>query len=361
MTTSATFTDSLLSPLDRARSALFVRAARVSLLRPLLLEKRRRIPALLLAHASVALVLSVLWPTLLLIVGPLVLGVPHLISDVRYLVLRSALSRLTRWLLLGGGALLLLVRASELAGLRGMPRVELGTAALLTLGVVAVAAPRLKSRRVLGALLVTLGLAALGLAWPRQARLLLGHGHNLVALGIWAFMFCRSRPRALGVVALLLGATALLLATPLAWWGFQRGLPQSFGLHVFAAADTLAPGIRSTPLALGIVASFAFLQSVHYAVWLHAIPQEATRGEGTLTFRMSFRALVAELGRPLLALLVLLVLAVPLAGCFAPLRAQASYLSLSAFHGYLELAALALFWVRADAGQHATQGAATCC
>jgi len=132
-------------------------------------------------------------------------------------------------------------------------------------------------------------------------------------------------------------------------------------LHAFAAADTLAPGVRDTALALGIVASFAFLQSVHYAVWLHAIPQEATRGEGTLTFRMSFRALVADFGWPMLALSTLLILAVPLAGLVAPLRAQATYLSLSAFHAYLELAALALIWVRGGEAGRASPSAGACC
>src|SRR6188472_4040084 len=110
---ATTFTDSLLSPLDRARTALFVRATRVPLLRPVLLEKRRRVPALLLLHASAALVLSVLSPTLLLIAGPLLLGVPHLLADLRYLVLRPALSRALRRLLLGGCAALFLARLFE--------------------------------------------------------------------------------------------------------------------------------------------------------------------------------------------------------------------------------------------------------
>jgi hypothetical protein len=150
------------------------------------------------------------------------------------------------------------------------------------------------------------------------------------------------------------------LTTPLAWWGFVHGLPSAFGLHAFVAADTLAPGVEDVTLALGVVASFAFLQSVHYAVWIHAIPQEATRGEGTLTFRMSFRALVSELGWPILALSALLILAVPVAGLVAPLRAQTTYLSLSAFHAYLELWALSYFWVRAGDAQPASSSARAC-
>jgi hypothetical protein len=356
MTTSVTtFTESLLSPLDRARTALFVRAARVARLRRVVLEKRRRVPALLLTHAAAALVLSVLAPTLLLVVGPLLLGVPHLLADVRYLVLKPALPRAARVSLLGGSATLLLVRVAELLGLPRLAGLEHGLAALWIASSIVVAAPTLRSLRVAVSLGVTLGLAGLALSWPGQSRLVLAHAHNGVALAVWAFLFCRSRGRALGVIFVLFCAAALLVASPLAWWGFLHGLPASLGLHAFAAADQLAPGIHDTPLALGLVASFAFLQSVHYAVWLHAIPQEATRGEATLSFRMSFRALLADFGWPALGLAVAVVLLVPLSGLLAPLRTQATYLSLATFHAYLELAALALFWVRGQsaAPEHA--------
>lgn len=278
-----------LRPLDRARTALFVRALEVAPLRALLVEKRRRVPALLLMHAGAAFLLSIFAPTLLLVVGPLLLGVPHLVADLRYLVLRPRLPTLARAGLLAGAML-----AAWLA--------------------------------------------------PSGLRLFMAHAHNVIAVGIWALMFCKARGRALAVSALLAVASLVLLASPLAWFGFKHGLVQSFGLHAFTAADTLAPFAHDAKLALGIVACFAFLQSIHYAVWLHAIPQEATRGEGTLSFRMSFRALRSELGTWGLTLATLLVVAVPLSGLVAPLRTQSIYLQLATFHGYLELGALALWW-----------------
>src|SRR6478735_2828061 len=105
--------DTLALPLDRARALFFKSALEVQVLRDVLLTKRRRIPALLALHASIALVLSVLAPTLLLIAGPLLLGVPHLLSDVRYLVLRPALSRTVKRVLLGGCVALISVRVAS--------------------------------------------------------------------------------------------------------------------------------------------------------------------------------------------------------------------------------------------------------
>jgi hypothetical protein len=277
--------------------------------------------------------------------GPLLLGAPHLLVDLRYLVLRPRLPAVARSWLLGGALLMFALRVVELAGFPALLRYELPLAALWVAVAAALGAPRLRDVR-----LLVIGGLAVAFAWagwllPSGLRLVMAHAHNAIALIIWALVFCHARRRALAVAAALAGATLLLLATPLAWCGFKYGLAQSFGLHAFTAADRLAPFVRSAPLALGIVASFAFLQSVHYAVWLHAIPQEATRGEGTLSFRMSFRALRSELGAWGLALAALLVVVVPLCGLVAPLRTQSIYLSLATFHGYLELGALSLWWL----------------
>ena len=62
---------------------------------------------------------------------------------------------------------------------------------------------------------------------------------------------------------------------------------------------------------------------MHYAVWLHAVPQEQTRGNATLTC----------LAAPAAALLG------------SPVGVKDLYLSLSSFHAYLELAAAAAFFV----------------
>jgi hypothetical protein len=334
-----------LRPLVRARTALFVRALRSPPLRAVLVEKQRRVPALLLVHAVVAFALSVLAPTFLLVMGPLVLGVPHLVADVRFLVLRPALPRIVRGWLLGGALLLIGVRLAELAGFIVSLRSELLLATLWMGGGAVLGGGRVRDRRsaALGVLLTLFAAAAW--RWPGALRLGLAHGHNVVALGVWALAFCTARRRALGVVAVVGLATLVLVASPLGWLGFRHGVQHSFGLHVFAVTEQLAPFARSAPLALGVVSSFAFLQSMHYAVWLHAIPQEAARGEGTLSFRMSFRALRDELGAGGLALAALLVLLVPMCGFFAPLRTQSLYLSLATFHGYLELGVLARWWL----------------
>jgi hypothetical protein len=344
MTPAALAVDTWLEPLDRVRKALFVRALGIAPFRAILVEKRRRIPALLVVHGSAALVLSVFVPTALLVLGPILLGVPHVIADLRYLVLRPRLKRSARACLLLGSAALLGLGAAELLGIRGLVRWELGFSALWITVASLIAAPRFRDARLLVVALLAGAFAAVGLHAPSALRLAMAHSHNVVALCLWAFVFCSSRVRALWVTAAILGAAALLATTPLAWWGLEHGVVRSFGLHAFAAADQLAPFARRTEVAVGVVASFAFLQSVHYAVWLHAIPQEAVLGEGTRGFRRTFRTLLGELGSVALMVSLVVVVAVPLRGLSKPLATQTAYLTLSVFHGYLELAALAVFW-----------------
>ncbi|HEX6764914.1 MAG TPA: hypothetical protein VF103_05535, partial [Polyangiaceae bacterium] len=241
MTPAAVSVDTWLEPLDRVRRALFVRALGVAPFRAILVEKRRRIPALLLVHGAAALALSVLAPTVLLVLGPILLGVPHVIADVRYLVLRPRLPRRVRSCLYLGSAALLALGAAELFGIRGLSRWELGFSALWIVMTAFIAAPRLRDARLLVIALLAGAFATLGWHAPSAVRLVMAHAHNIVALCLWAFVFCSSRTRALWVTAAILGVATLLATTPLAWWGLEHGVFRSFGLHAFAAADQLAP------------------------------------------------------------------------------------------------------------------------
>jgi hypothetical protein len=333
--------DSLALPLDRVRTVVFATALRVPPLRSILLAKQRRIPALLGVHAGAALFLAVIAPTVLLVLGPLLLGVPHLLSDLRFLVLRPAFEPRARTLLLGGSALLVALRAAEALGLRGVSAAEPVLAGAWLIGACAVTSPGRRGARWGLALAGAFGFTGCAWQWPWATRLVLAHGHNLVALALWVWGFSRHPGRAAMLALTFLVAAVTLVASPVAWLGFEQGVRESFGLHSLAAADSLAPGVRDVPLALGIVSSFAFLQSLHYAVWLHAIPQEETRGDATLSFRMSLRQLAGELGGWGLALSALLVVALPIgAAVGSPRSAKDLYLSLSSFHAYLELAAV---------------------
>ena len=168
------------------------------------------------------------------------------------------------------------------------------------------------------------------------------HLHNAMALALWWALRPRDR-RALAVVALVVAGAALLLVGALdpvvaaaSGWQVPLAIP---GLD--AHAQAYAPGAEA-PWAMRVVLSFAFLQAVHYAIWLRLVPEDARQRPAPRPFRASWRALRDDLGRPLLGLALLLALGIATWGALDLIAARAGYLRLATFHGYLELAVAAL-------------------
>jgi hypothetical protein len=114
---------------------------------------------------AAALVLTVAAPLWLLLLSPLVFGVPHVIADVRYLLMaEGAMPRRVAAAMLAPLAVLTAVRLGGVLGAGAYPRLE------VVLGAAAVAAAllfveRSAGRRAIGLLMAT-GLAAVGLTWP---------------------------------------------------------------------------------------------------------------------------------------------------------------------------------------------------
>ena len=173
-------------------------------------------PALASIVAILAFVITCVAPGLLFVLGPALLGVLHVASDVRYLVLRRDLPR--RWVItVAAGCLALLaVRLLEVAGVQRLPfaTVEIGLG--WGLGIVGAMMGALASRdgrAPLHALLIALPLGAAmtaGLYHPAEARAALAYGHNVVALVLWFVLFRARKTYALVPLALVAAAVVVL-------------------------------------------------------------------------------------------------------------------------------------------------------
>jgi hypothetical protein len=117
--------------------------------------------------------------------------------------------------------------------------------------------------------------------------------------------------------------------------------PHAFGLRLSSLASWLAPGL-SPRVGSAVVLTYVFLQSVHYTTWLGLVPEEAMRGDATRSFRMSLRALTRDFGGVGLAIVAIASLAMLAFATRDLHHTRDAYLTLSAFHGYLELAALVI-------------------
>jgi hypothetical protein len=364
LTTRPARAEQLLWPFDELRR-LGLRALATSspLGRTLIRRRSVRVPALLSLHAAVAFALALLAPSFLIALAPLAFGVPHLAADVRYLLLRRASPRW--WLAASGAFALTLVALRALAEARAKLApslaVEQGVASAWVLvgalgGFVAArgiarddaSAGRARIARGGIALAVAAAVAAFAIGAPASFRIALLHGHNLIAVAVWALLFRRGGRLGWLPVAVVLVGAALLASGALLRVTLQHGALSVAGLHLFAAADWLGPGL-SDGAALAVATSFAFLQSVHYAIWLVGVPSGDRPGEGGRSWRAAGRELVRDLTVPGLAIVVALALLVAAAGIAHAGPTRRLFLSLATFHGWLELAAIAYLFARGEA------------
>lgn len=324
--------ETLLAPADAVRSAVLRLAA--PLVAPFFTDRRRRVLWVGLLSVGAAFLVTGLAPLWSLALGPVLLGVPHLVSDVRYLVVRPGLHRHV-----GPFALVVLplVATSFGAGpvvglLAVLPAVLLG--------------PRRASWWALG---VALGLWAvlsvLAYRFDYGFSLAFLHLHNVVALGLWWAFTPRRWSMAWVPLSAIGGSIAILAGVldPLLDLSGGWSAPWT-GTSLSEFVNSITPEMDAT-LAGRLVLSFCFLQSVHYAVWLRLVPDDGRPRVAPRTFAASWNALREDLGLPLLLVVGGLALAIAAWGLVSLPQARLGYLQLAAFHGYLELAIAARWFV----------------
>ena len=184
-----------------------------------------------------ALLLAARAPLWLLLAGPILLGVPHVASDLRTLVLRPGLHRRGLLLLAAGVPLLVCcVRPTLWAGL------------LAAGGALVAARAPWRRRALLGAACALV--LAFALWAGRSGDLFFAHLHNLVALGFAAALWPGGRRALLLPAAAVLAGALVLLFVPL-----PLLLPASLfdpgaalgGLRLEALRAGLAPGLAAAP------------------------------------------------------------------------------------------------------------------
>ncbi|MBL8802040.1 MAG: hypothetical protein JNN27_08600 [Planctomycetes bacterium] len=267
--------------------------------------------------------LAAFHPLAALLAGPLLLGVPHLLGDLRVLVLDGAWRGRRADLALVAAALggMLVARVAGL--LSGAVQLELE----LTLGIAAVAAGLHTAVRAgfprVAALALFLALTAPFAAAPQHSLLVLGHLHNVVAV-VWCCAALRDTRARWTLGALWLAAQAVIFVGAI-----ELPLDASLlGLSARDLAERLAPSLGDVWAARWL-SSFAFAQLFHYAAWIVVLP------------RLAGRRLFGEADSLGFALSVGACLALPAAALFDAAAARELYIGAVSFHAWLELAVLA--------------------
>ena len=340
---TAAILDRLLDPLDALRRFVFVEAQRVPVLGRVLARRDLRLLAQSLLGVSFALLLTLGAPGIPYVLGPALLGVPHVVSELRFLVVRRTLPRGLVVAAVGLSSLLVALRVAEAIAPRAIAwaPVEVGLGwGLATIGAVAGAVAASSKRRGAIVLAPIAAVSIWAVSHPGTAQLLFAHAHNVITIALWVWLF-RRRPLFAIPSLVAIAACALWLASGDALSHVRFAGP--FVERLVDESMRAVPRFVPQRNALGLGLAFVFLQSIHYAVWLAWIPQEDLRAEGTTSFKMSARGLVRDLGALGAAVAIFLSVLVVGASFVDVHRTRGLYLSLATFHGYLEVAMLAFF------------------
>ncbi|MCY1054238.1 hypothetical protein [Nannocystis sp. SCPEA4] len=333
--TAATLLHGPITAADLVRRWWLRRLGRV--VRPLIRRRELRVAVLGSAMVCTALAATLIAPLWLLILGPLVWGVPHLVADLRYMLVRPGYHRRLGLAVLAGPPLAWVALGGHL--LWGF------LAAALALAV-ARASP---GRRALGVVMMAAlagGFAALG----RTGDVLFAHLHNAIAVLLWWAWRPRSSRLHWLPLALMVAASGFLVSDAALWAVRASGGLQWFGGEMGPEYQVwrLSPGV-GPEWALRLVLLFCFAQTIHYGVWLGLLPDE-DRGRATPpTYRARWAGLVADMGRPLLAAAIAVAVLLALWAARDLMAACHGYFRMARFHGHLELIAAGLLLVEGGA------------
>ncbi|HUQ42310.1 MAG TPA: hypothetical protein VM052_07395 [Candidatus Limnocylindrales bacterium] len=335
----------LLDPADRARRRVVRLAALTALGRACMRDRGVRLPLLALAHGGVALVLATVAPMWTLLIGPLFLGVPHLVADLRYLVIERPHALRTAQIVAIAIPLVLLTIAGVLFPASGLVLTVPGIAAVA--GAVAFAGGGRGARAI--ALVALAGIAVPLCREAPMALLVLAHAHNAIAIALWLALSTSRRAALRGIAAVVLLAGAALIAS-----GALDAIPVVLGAWITPAGGFDPESVGESLALPGLGASrslmlYAYAQAVHYAVWLRLVPGERSATDAPVSFRRGAGGLRAALGAPVFVIAIVVAVALPLAGFFRAAEARHLYLEIAGFHAWLELAVgahLALAFVR---------------
>jgi hypothetical protein len=284
---------------------------------------------------SLALTVALRAPLATMVLGLIAFGVLHNVLELRYVAGRfgAVLRGPLLWTLLG------LVTGIVVCRLLALRTPEI----LLAYGVLAAGIRHAAPRRLLPWALGGLALAAAAsLSWPTYHFVVLAHLHNIVPLFfLWEWSKrLTGRDRTifrttqvcwiLVVPALLLAGVfdELIVAGPSAVAAFA-GTPAAI------AAPVVPAGFAGLDVGLRFLATFAFLQTMHYVVWVGFLPRFApdasARFEERVGWLRGWRAWALGLGAAA-------VLAVLLWLDYA--QGRTIYQAFASYHAYLEFPVL---------------------
>jgi len=305
-------------------------------------DRPTMLAALLLAAAAGSLALALGAPIATIVIGLILFGILHNFLEIRYVTGRFSGILSRSFLELMAVLVTGILACRLLAGVVGRPA-ELVEIAL-GYSILAVGAQRgLRGTRKVAVWVALVPAAVVSLGWPAYHFVVLAHLHNLVPLVfLWEWA---SRIRSAGGRRLFRATQVLwVVAVPLVillgavdgWLSTDASIVRSLvGNGQSLVAASAPPGDAATLVGLRFVTVFAFLQTMHYVVWVAFLPRYAPDASAAFEARVPWLtgARLWAVGFATAAVLGVLFV-------FDFSQGRTLYAALASYHVYLEFPVL---------------------
>lgn len=345
--------ESILHWLDLKRAHFLRRTLKVPLFQKIFRRRAHRLFAIFLGSLAFNLYIALHFPLWALLFGPIVLGIPHLISSLRY-VPRFAFSagdlNPKRIYFYFASCFILLAFLRLWLDTHPQTSVLLNLSEnapeLLAAGVVVIALALWSSQKwqnIFLAVFVLGILSWLSFEFPLETLGALILIHNFIGFIFWlkAAKTTDEMISAGSALFIFILVTAFILLG-----GFDEiilGRPTGI---LGGALNDLSIGPLIFPQASFLlwsraVSAYSLGQGLHYFVWLKAIPEQHLPSQNPVSFTRSSQFLLDDFGRKGLWMIALATFFVVGFGCLITFpAARVLYIAVAAFHGYFEIAGL---------------------
>lgn len=351
--------NSVLFQLDFLRGLLLKKTLRVPAFRHLFTHRSSRLLVFFLIACLIYLPLSLFFPVWIAVIGPIIYGVPHIIASLRYSQPRST-QRLRSsfvgvWTLVTAYRIVTDLGFWDHDNIIGNLDVEIFSV-IVTFAIFWLVHRQNQTKLSLGVIKGSLLISMLLLAaWflPLEFSAFLLLFHNAVAFIYW---IGQAKPGSEKITAItstviFLGLTAIILLG-----GFEflykyfppQGFIPRFDLSYEDLGQALAPWSANYKTWFNFFVAYVFGQSLHYFVWLKAIPEQHLPTQTPVSFRTSYEWLARDFGKKLLVLLIIsIVSTMAMWLVFNMNEARIIYFAIASYHGFHELAGLP--WMKLSA------------
>jgi len=337
---------------DCIRILILKTSMRFSVFRRIFMTRSQRLFLFFIASVFFHLFIALKFPLWILLIGPLVLGVPHVLSSIRYVPKLAGINRefLSNKLYSSIGSFFVLMAAlriwtanQNLPVIHRYPNAMEMIGCVLAVGLIGLLSKHGK-KRIMVAASVLFVLFFVSFKYPLETIGGLVLIHNFVGFLFWIKRAKSKRDSLSAVVSLAIfsAITVLILVGAFDVFMSERATGIFGGtLNELSIGSLIFPN-SSFSIWSRAVSAYAFGQGVHYFVWLKAIPEQELPYEHPVSFSQSARLLIADMGVKLVLTGGVLAVGLILFAIFKSFpEARLLYLGSSAFHGYFEIAGLA--------------------